>query len=193
MVAVQLFRSDVAGDVQQIRDAVRPCVTPEMNVDLLAEFTVEDVKQALESGLDGMLAIFYKHFWGVLGEKINGGDIPVGWNETIIAPIPKVKCPERMIELRLISLCNVLYKIVSKVLANRVKKILPTIISPNQSAFVPRRLIPDNMLIAYELTHYMCNKRRGAEGWTAVKLDMSKVYDRVEWSFLGAMMARLGL
>lgn len=77
----------------------------------------------------------------------------------------------------LISLWNVRYKVVSKVLGNRVKAILPSIISPSQSAFVPRRLIGDNTLIAYELLYYMRNKRRGNVGYAAIKLDMSKAYD----------------
>jgi hypothetical protein len=100
--------------------------------------------------------------------------------------------PEKMKELRPISLCNVLYKIVSKVLANRLKLILPEIIAPNQSAFVPGRLITDNILLAYEVTHFMQNKRCGADGFAALKLDMSKAYDRVEWNFLEKMMIRLG-
>lgn len=85
-----------------------------------------------------------------------------------------------------------LYKISSKVLANRLKQILPEVISRSQSAFVPGRLISDNILIAYELTHYMRNRRRGREGVAGIKLDMSKVYDRIEWSFLHDMMERLG-
>ena len=55
------------------------------------------------------------------------------WNETIIALIPKVQCLERVTDLHPISLCNVVYKLISKVLANRLKKILPKIISPNQT------------------------------------------------------------
>lgn len=82
--------------------------------------------------------------------------------------------PEKVTELRPISLCNVAYKMISKVLANRLKVILPDIIVPTQSAFVPGRLISYNILIAYELTHHMLNKRRGNQGYAAIKLDMSK-------------------
>lgn len=101
-----------------------------------------------------------------------------------------MQCPDKVTDLRPISLCNVLYKIISKVLANRLKKVLPSVISMNQSAFVPGQLISDNILIAYELTHFLKNKKHGTESFAAIKLDMSKAYDRVEWSFLEAMMLK---
>lgn len=71
----------------------------------------------------------------------------------------------------------------SKVLANRLKGILPEIISENQSVFVPGHLISDNTLIALELFHSMKYKNKGRRGAITTKLDMSKAYDRVEWSF----------
>jgi hypothetical protein len=147
-----------------------------------------------------MPALFYKKYWEVVGKDItkevlhflNGGDMPDGWNETCVVLIPKVDNPTSMKELRPISLCNVVYKPISKVLANGLKVILPHIIAPNQSAFIPGRLITDNILLAYECTHFMQNKRSGAQGFAAIKLDMSKACDRVEWHFLENMMRKLG-
>jgi hypothetical protein len=118
--------------------------------------------------------------------------MPDGWNDTNVVLIPKTKEPQSLKDLRPISLCNVLYKIISKVLAARLKLILDDIISPNQSAFVPDRLISDNILVAYEMTHVLKNKRQGNNGYLALKLDMSKAYDRVEWDFVEAMLRKFG-
>jgi hypothetical protein len=85
-----------------------------------------------------------------------------------------------MRDWRLISLCNVLYKVIAKVLANRLKVVLDKCISANQSTFVPGRSILDNAMAAIELIHYMKAKTRGKKGEVALKLDISKAYDRID-------------
>ena len=109
--------------------------------------------------------------------------MPDGVNKTTICLIPKVKGPQEMKQFRPISLCNVIYKICSKVLANWIRPFLDDIVSKEQSAFVPGRLIMDNVLIAYECTHYLTRKK-GKAGACAIKLDMTKAYDHVEWAYL---------
>ena len=89
-------------------------------------------------------------------------------------------------------LCNVLYKLFSKVLANRLKKFLPSIITEHQSVFAKDRLITDNILVAFETLHCKKNYSSGSSGYMALKLNMSKAYDRVEWSFLEQLMRKMG-
>jgi hypothetical protein len=202
-----LFLSHVGLRLEEVLSYVHSRVTPEMNIDLTRVYTEDEVWAALQAirdlkapSSDGVPSIFYNKFLPLLGDKVkaevlvvlNGGQLPENWNETVIVLIPKVKNPEKLKDLRPISLCNVLYKLVSKVLANRLKNILPGIIAPSQSAFVPGKLITHNVVLAYELTHYMQNKQGGHLGVETFKLDMSKAYDRVEWPFLQGMMRRLG-
>ena len=98
-----------------------------------------------------------------------------------------------MKDLRPISLCNVLFKIVSKVLANRLKRILPRLISSAQSVFVHGRSIQDNVVLTFEVIHYMKRKTRGKVGNVALKIYISKAYDRVDWSYLRKILIQLGL
>jgi len=115
-----------------------------------------------------------------------------GINATNIVLIPKVSAPTCVTEYRPISLCNVIYKLIAKVLANRLKVVLPHVISTEQSAFIPGRLITDNILVAFETLHTMDTRLQGKEGFMALKLDMSKAYDRIEWGFLEAILYKLG-
>ena len=84
-------------------------------------------------------------------------------NSTTLILIPKVKNPQIMKNFIPISLCNVIYKLCSKVLANRLRGFLVEIVSEKQSAFVPGRLITNNVLIAYECTHYL-KRKKGQDG-----------------------------
>lgn len=111
-------------------------------------------------GPDGLTAGFYPHHWELLGpgvstmvlDFVNSGEMPHSINKTTIVLIPKIKHPQEMKQFRPISLCNVIYKICSKILANRLWGFLDEIIAKEQSAFVSGGLIIDNVLVAYECT-----------------------------------------
>jgi hypothetical protein len=113
-------------------------------------------------------------------------------NKTFIVLMPKVASPEEQGQFRPISLCNVIYKITSKVVTNQLNLILPEINSEEQSAFVRSRLIMDNIITAYECLHFMKRTKAKRHHFAALKLDMRKVYDRMEWAYLEAIMLKLG-
>ncbi|KAL6134325.1 hypothetical protein ACLB2K_066557 [Fragaria x ananassa] len=106
---------------------------------------------------------FFQKYWETVGvdvclavrDFLSSGQFLRDVNYTHICLIPKVANPTQVSDLRPIALCNVLYKICSKVIANRLKKQLAGIISPSQSAFIPGRLITDNSLIATEVSHFI--------------------------------------
>ena len=173
---------------------VERCITPEMNKYLLEAFGVEEVRYAINQmhptkspGPNGMSLLFYQKYWEVVSpyvtkcvlQILNSGSLPCVLNETYICLIPKVQCPQKITEFRPINLCNVIYKIVSKVLANRLKRILPKVIGEAQSAFVLGRQITDNVFVAFETMNSIKSKRKGKTRLMAIKLDMSKAYDRV--------------
>jgi hypothetical protein len=160
-------------------------------------FNIGDLKAP---GPYGMRHVFYERFWHIIEEDltdevllaVSSRVIPEGWNNTTIVLIPKVESPELITQFCPISLCNVVYKVISKLIAFRLKFLIPEIISTTQSAFVPSRLITDNILVAYESYHAIKNKKVGKFGTCAVKLDMHKAYDGVEWSFLHKILIQFG-
>jgi len=166
----KLFTRQEALDPGPVLACIQEKVTPEMNDDLQKPYTAEEVRRALfmmgankPPSLEFLTAGFYQFHWNVLGlgvtaavlDFLNGGEIPDSINSTTLVLIPKVKTPQEMKQFRPISLCNVIYKICSKVVANRLRVHLDDVISEEQSAFVPGRLITDNVLVAYECTHYL--------------------------------------
>ena len=202
-----LFTSNQPAEFNELLQALQTKVTPQMNQMLDKMFTASEVRVALKQmrpfkapGPDGMPPLFYQKFWPIVGDIVtktildflNHGVYPPNFNETHIVLIPKVKEPKRMTDFRPISLCNVVFRITSKVIANRLKKILPSIIIDTQSAFVHGWLITNNVLVAFETMHHINGRKGGKKGEMALKLDMSKAYDRVEWLCLEKIMAKLG-
>ena len=202
-----LFTTSNPHNLDSIMEGVQEVVTEEMNAKLTTMYKVEEVELAIKKmaplkalGSDGMPPLFYQTYWTYVGMDIsqavlsclNFGSLLKSINHTFITLIPKVKNPEKVSEFRPISLCNVIYKIVSKVIANRLKPFLNNIISETQSAFTASRLITDNILIAFGTLHHMKTSCLGKFGYMALKLDMSKAYDRVEWIFLEKILLKLG-
>ena len=145
-------------------EGVEPVVSDEMRAALANPYISEEFGVAIRDmarlkapGPDGMPPLFFQTYWIDVGMDItqamlsclNSGSIIKSINHTFITLIPKVNNPERVSDFRPISLCNVIYKIVSKVIANCFKPMLNSIISESQSAFIANKLITNNILIAF--------------------------------------------
>lgn len=127
-----------------------------------------------------------------MSEFVRTGQLREGMNDTLVSLIPKVKNPEKVTQLRPISLCNVSYKIITKVLTNRLKEVLGDIVGPEQSSFVPKREIVDNIAIYQEALHTM-RVKKGKVGYMILKIDLEKAYDRLSWSFIRETLREVGL
>lgn len=151
-------------------------------------------------GADGYRAIFYQSQWDIVGESLYNlvSDIfnnpsKVGQvNDTLICLIPKVDHPSNIKYFRPINLCNVSYKIVAKILANRMKNFMSKWVAPMQSSFVPGRHSSDSIIIVQEVIHSM-RKKTGNKGWMAIKIDLEKVYDRLKWDFVKDTLLDIGM
>ena len=202
-----LFTSSNPINLDLVLEGVLPVVNDEMNEGLNRPFEPNEVQGTLKQmevgtapGSDGLPPLFYKQYWSKVEQEVtsvvlailNSGIVPSQLNHTFLTLIPKIHSPRKVTYFRPITLSNVLYKIVAKVLADRLKILLPKLISEHQSAFISGRLITDNILIAHETLHHLKSKRASRMGYMALKLDMRKAYDRVEWVFLEKIMLKMG-
>lgn len=194
-------------DIDASLDFAYIVVGDHMNEALCAPFTGEEVRITVfdmhpskAPGPDGFTIFFYQKLWPVIGNDVvkavlsilNGQKDLTEWNETLIMLIQKIRYPVYLKDFRPSSLCNMCYKMVSRAITNRFRPILDQIIDSFQSAFIPRRLIMDNAIVSFECMHWIHNNRKNKSGFAALKLDMRKAYDHVEWSFLQNMMTKMG-
>ena len=182
-------------------------MTDEDNVKLCALFSDKEISDALfqieplkAPGPDGFPARFFQRNWSTIKEDVLAavkdffviGIMPEGVNSTPIVLIPEISNPAKISDYSPISLCNGIYKVISKCLVNRPRPVLDGIVSPEQSAFIPGRMITDNALVAFECIHYIKQEKDPTKIFCAYKLDLSKAYDRVDWRFLEQVMQRMG-
>ena len=202
-----IFSTVGDGDFSEIQNILSPRVTEEMNRSLTALPRESEIHAAVLSinggkapGPDGFSAKFYQAYWHIIKADVvrditqffASGYLHPQQNESNIRPIPKGSGPRRVVDYRPIALCNTHYKIIAKILSHRPRPLLPDLISVSQSAFVAGRAIGDNVLITHETLHYLRTSEAKKYCSMAVKTDMSKAYDRMEWGFVRAVLLQLG-
>ena len=181
-------------DLPDLLDFRCPDHTAALLVYPVSEVEIKNVLFSMPSnkalGPDRYPVEFYRAAWPIISRDYTiavqsffmYGFVPKGVNATTLALIPKVQGAETLKDFRPISCCNILYKVISKVLANRLKVLLPGLIEPNQCAFIKGRLLLENVLLATELVK---NYHKNSIGPRSVlKVDISKAFDSVKWSFI---------
>ncbi|KAG7547784.1 Ribonuclease H domain [Arabidopsis suecica] len=182
-------------------------LTHEEKTGLNKLFTAQEVEATIRSmgkykapGPDGFQPVFYQHCWDVVGNSVvrfvldffATGELPPDMNAALVVLIAKVAKPEKIMQFRPISLCNVLFKIITKAMVTRLKEVISKLIGPAQASFIPGRLSTDNIVVVQEAVHSM-RKKKGRKGWMLLKLDLEKAYDRIRWDFLEDTLKAAGL
>jgi len=196
----------VKNDVCQVRlDNVRFCsISGPDNDMLIGDFSKEEITAAVWScdsskspGPDGFNLGLIKFCWEIIKKDVMAavkdfsvsGHWPRGTNASFLCLIPKVENPQRLDEFRPISLVGCMYKIISKALSLRLKKVISKVIDVRQSAFLEGMRLLDSVLVANEVIEEYKRKRKSC---VFFKVDYEKAYDSVSWEFIYYMLKRLG-
>eukprot|EP00253_Pinus_taeda_P009979 PITA_09979 len=166
---------------------------------LLRPVTREEVniKNYKAPGLDGFNVDFFKACWHIVKQDIlevvedsrSSKTILKALNTSFISLIPKQDSAQTADKYRPIALCNVVYKIISKVVENRLKPLLPSLFSEEQSGYVEGRQILNNIIQAHEVVHMLNNKKQAG---MIMQLDIAKAYDKVNWSYIKKFLMAFG-
>ncbi|XP_019181390.1 PREDICTED: uncharacterized protein LOC109176414 [Ipomoea nil] len=149
------------------------------------------MKRMGNPGPDGIQAAFYQDFWDIVSNPITDlvnqalttGRVPVGILESFVTLIPKKDNTESAADFRPITLLNVVFKIITKVVVNRLRPLMDKLVGPHQNSFLPGRSTLDNIVLTQEIMHSMRNKK-GKKGSLVMKVDLHKAYDSIDWGFL---------
>ncbi|CAA7029675.1 unnamed protein product [Microthlaspi erraticum] len=183
-------------------------ITDSAEMELLArEFSAFEIEAAVRGmgkyktpGPDGYQPVFYQSCWDTVGTSVvrfvldffATGVLPPETNDVLLVLIPKVNKPVSITQFRPISLCNVLFKTITKVMVERLKLVISKLIGPAQASFIFGRLSTDNIVLVQEAVHSM-RRKEGRKGWMLLKLDLEKAYDRIRWDFLEDTLTAVGL
>nr|XP_016481434.1 PREDICTED: uncharacterized protein LOC107802438 [Nicotiana tabacum] len=185
-------------------DNIPSMVSTEKNLELCRIPTKEEVKAIIfelsgesASGPVGFTGIFFQVCWDIVAEDIHnmiklfygGRSLPKSITHTNLVLLPKNTNVQTFSDLRPISLSNFINKVISKVIHDRLEKILPFLISSNQSDFVNGRSIFENILLTQEIINNI--RLRGKPANVVIKPDMAKAYDRVSWKYLMHVLRKM--
>jgi hypothetical protein len=181
-----------------------PTISPLQVEGLVKPFTVEEVRGVVEDsdgnkspGPDGFNFAFLKSAWEVICGDVMGfmnefhvnASLPKAFSSYFIALIPKILNPQALGDFRPISLLGCVYKLVAKVLTNRLSVVMDSITAKNQSAFIKGRLLVDGVLVINEVVDWV---KKAKKKCVIFKVDFEKAYDSISWSFLDYMLRRFG-
>lgn len=201
-----LFSSDTIREPTPIFGAF-PELSQEDNRMLNHSVTKRDIYNVISHmnpfkalGSDGLQAGFFQGQWHFISDSFCSLILDIfrnpekvsEINQTLITVIPKVDPVVNIRNFRPISLCNISYKVISKILARRLRLLMGSLVNPCQSSFIPQRQSRDNIIMAQEIFHSM-RMKRGKKWWMAVKLDLEKAYDRLNWSLIKETLQDIGL
>lgn len=190
-------------DIEALRDGKQ--LSLEHRRQLIQPVTGDEIYGALKQigedkapGIDGFNSKFFKHSWSIIGDDVKKGIHEffthkrsyAAVNCTLVTLIPKTNTTSSVKDMRPISCCTTLYKMISKILTNRLSVVINTVIHDSQSAFLSGKVIHDNILLAQELVKGYGRKHISPR--CMIQIDPQKAYDSVEWSALEGIMRELG-
>lgn len=196
---LNLFKATTCADLNIVEEALQRRISDEMNQYLVEIPRDEDIMEAVFSihadkapDPDGFSAGFYHSFWDIIKQDVYRdirnifvtSTLHLRQNEAHVRLIPKGTKPRKVSDYRPIALCTTHYKIIAKIFTKRLQPLLDKLIFKHQSAFVPNRAIMDKVLITHEVLHFLRTSRAKVRCCMAIKTDISKAYDQIEWSFL---------